>query len=560
MEFFPGMTLTTFLETRRLAPAEAVAIVATVARALAECHSRGIVHRDITLNNILVPQVSPGSPLTNAFFDAIKLIDFGLAVRLTQDHYLTTTDACFGTPHFLPPEMLATKAAHAHVDLGAMEASENVGQVLKRAKRSPRGDVYQLGIVLYKLITDTFPFTGPNLQTIFKNILGEPAPLLADAMPQVPSDLSYICSKCLQKDSRARYASALELTEDIASYIDGEPLRDYRRSTLPYVVDLLAKGLGNSKALIFLALASGILSFVFHFLRAGWPAMLSRVDLAARLPNSVRFPALLGQPLSQVGYFFVIIGGYLLISLAGYLVARFVKPATLRAAVRSGMVVGFTNAFFLSFFGAWFLAVHAALPEVSRDLDWLSRAAGTEGSYAVMQEELLQSHPDLDSVPPSERGSIVSTAVGSGFVVWSFVGISVGLLWAVVVGFSLQVPGTVHGMLLLRAERPGLRTVVRYLEVYWPVTLLIARAADTIFFAPFFVGLFSIKWIMYLSVSAVGCGWLLAFYLYVKRSSWAKRHWSVRLCWFLVTMLVYYGVHWFARNTVYVPARLRLLP
>jgi hypothetical protein len=62
----------------------------------------------------------------------------------------------------------------------------------------------------------------------------------------------------------------------------------------------------------------------------------------------------------------------------------------------------------------------------------------------------------------------------------------------------------------LRAEKLAANVIVRHLEVYWPVTLMIARAADTLFFAPFFVGFFSLEWLKYVVVSAVGCLMLTA--------------------------------------------------
>jgi hypothetical protein len=66
----------------------------------------------------------------------------------------------------------------------------------------------------------------------------------------------------------------------------------------------------------------------------------------------------------------------------------------------------------------------------------------------------------------------------SGVTTWTLVGVAVGLLWAVLVGFSLHVPGAVHGMLLLQAKKPGLPTLIRHLEVYWPVTLILRNCPE----------------------------------------------------------------------------------
>lgn len=167
---------------------EAVALVATVARAIDHAHRRGILHRDLKPSNILVD--GGGAP---------HVTDFGLARRLEGE--ASASGAVTGTPAYMAPEQ-------ARGEKGLTTAV----------------DVYGLGAVLYALLTGGPPFRAESVgQTLLLVMTAEPvAPRAAD--PRVPRDLEAVCLKCLSKEPTARYRSAAALADDLDRWLNGEPV------------------------------------------------------------------------------------------------------------------------------------------------------------------------------------------------------------------------------------------------------------------------------------------------------------------------------------------------
>jgi TolB-like protein/cytochrome c-type biogenesis protein CcmH/NrfG len=173
----------------------AVELIAKLARTVHYAHERGILHRDIKPGNILLDQ--KGEPL---------LADFGLARLAEAESTVTRTLEVMGTPSYMAPEQAAGDAT-------------KVNKVT---------DVYGLGAVLYQLLTGHPPFAGG---TTYETIR-----LLLDTEPRQPRlwnrrvdrDLSTICMKCLEKDPKRRYASALALAEDLEHWLKHEPIRAHR--------------------------------------------------------------------------------------------------------------------------------------------------------------------------------------------------------------------------------------------------------------------------------------------------------------------------------------------
>lgn len=170
---------------------QAVELIAKVARTVHYAHEHSILHRDIKPGNILLDQ--KGEP---------HLTDFGLARLIETESTVTRTLEVLGTPSYMAPEQA----------VGNNDALSSVT------------DVYGLGAVLYQLLTGHPPFAGGTTYETIK--------LLLDTEPRQPRswnskidrDLSTICLKCLEKDPKRRYPSALVLAEDLERWLKHEPI------------------------------------------------------------------------------------------------------------------------------------------------------------------------------------------------------------------------------------------------------------------------------------------------------------------------------------------------
>jgi len=175
----------------RNAPRTCVQLMAKVARAVEYAHSRGVLHRDIKPGNILLNDRS--EPLVS---------DFGLAKLLDGNNDLTRSLTTFGTAGFIAPE----QAGHAAVDF------------------TPVADVYSLGAVLFNMLAGRPPFLGPNPVSVIRQASETQAPKLRSLAPSLDRDLETICSRCLERDPKARYQSAGDLAADLERWLDGRPI------------------------------------------------------------------------------------------------------------------------------------------------------------------------------------------------------------------------------------------------------------------------------------------------------------------------------------------------
>ena len=191
MKFIEGGQLDEVARREPIPIRRAVELIANVARTVHYAHGHGILHRDIKPGNILLD--AKGEP---------HLTDFGLARLVESESSITQTLDVLGTPSYMAPE-------------------QAVGN---NAAISGVTDVYGLGAVLYQLLTDQPPFAGGATYETIKLLLNtEPRPprLLN---PKIDRDLSTICLKCLEKDPKRRYPSALALAEDLERWLKHEPI------------------------------------------------------------------------------------------------------------------------------------------------------------------------------------------------------------------------------------------------------------------------------------------------------------------------------------------------
>ncbi len=232
LEFVDGGSLAQHLQGRPQPVRPAAQLVEILARAVHAAHANGVIHRDLKPANILLQRSEVGGqksevrsqkseqhglvsntassdlwPLTSDLCP--KIADFGLAKCVAGDGETpdlrgpTVTGELLGTPSYMAPEQ-------------AVGARQQVG---------PAADVYALGAILYELLTGRPPFTGETpLATVLQVLHNEPVSVTS-LQPNVPRDLQTICLKCLRKEPGKRYASALELAEDVQRFLRDEPIR-----------------------------------------------------------------------------------------------------------------------------------------------------------------------------------------------------------------------------------------------------------------------------------------------------------------------------------------------
>jgi len=164
-----------------------------VARALHAAHEAGVVHRDVKPGNLMIAR--DGQPV---------LLDFGLARdEHSEQATLTQSGDVFGTPAYMSPEQLT-----------------GGGAPLDR-----RTDVYSLAISLFEALTLARPFEAPSRIELYRRIREEPVPDARKRNPDLPEDVQVVLETALERDPNRRYATALDLAEDLRRIREYEPIR-----------------------------------------------------------------------------------------------------------------------------------------------------------------------------------------------------------------------------------------------------------------------------------------------------------------------------------------------
>ena len=200
MELIDGITLKQYMEKRgQLSWRESLHFITQIMRALSHAHSRGIVHRDIKPQNIMV--LRDGS---------VKVADFGIACLANASQ--TLTQEALGSVHYISPE----QARGDRIDA--------------------RSDIYSAGVVLYEMLTGRLPFEGDSAVSVAIQHLSSVPLAPRDIDPDIPEPLELICMKAMNSDPDKRYPSADAMLEDLEKFRKDPTVdMDYIRKELAQV-------------------------------------------------------------------------------------------------------------------------------------------------------------------------------------------------------------------------------------------------------------------------------------------------------------------------------------
>ena len=183
MEYIDGITLKDYIDQQKIIRwKEAVHFTVQILRALQHAHDKGIVHRDIKPQNIMLLQDG-----------TIKVMDFGIA-RFARSQMATITDKAIGSVHYISPEQA------------------------RGEQTDEKTDLYSVGVMLFEMLTGQLPFTADSAVSVAIQQIQSKPKRPRELNPSIPEGLEQITIKAMQKDPAKRYQSAAEMLRDIDAF------------------------------------------------------------------------------------------------------------------------------------------------------------------------------------------------------------------------------------------------------------------------------------------------------------------------------------------------------
>ncbi|QDU38624.1 Serine/threonine-protein kinase PknB [Maioricimonas rarisocia] len=280
--YCPGPTLSRWLEDCVEVPPidDAVRLITSLADAVEYAHGRGILHRDIKPDNVLLEPVVEGGLLGGADGTGYipKLTDFGLAKCVEADTDLAAelqsrSGVAFGTPAYMAPEQ-----AGGHRD-----------------RVDVRTDVYALGAMLYRVLCGRPPIRGDSaLDTLRRIETDEPVPL-RQIESGIPRDVQTICLKCLEKQQDRRYASARDLAADLRLFLAGKSITARPAGPIERMYRTARRRPAAAALLLVMVLGAmtSMVALSVHTRQLG--SALARIETSERTARTLLYASLVSQ-------------------------------------------------------------------------------------------------------------------------------------------------------------------------------------------------------------------------------------------------------------------------
>lgn len=216
MEYIDGITLKMYMRQRGepLTYKETLHFTTQILHALEHAHKKGIVHRDVKPQNIMITGDSN-----------VKMMDFGIA-RLSRGESYTVTDQAIGSVHYISPEQA------------------------KGENTDARSDIYSLGIMMYEMLSGHLPFDSDTAVSIAIKQISDKAVPLREVNPSVPPALAAITEKAMSKAPENRYDSAIDMLRDLNTFRKqpNAKVATQRPSNVPAVAKGTNNNMSNAKS------------------------------------------------------------------------------------------------------------------------------------------------------------------------------------------------------------------------------------------------------------------------------------------------------------------------